>query len=308
MAWVTPRSWTPGELVTAGMMNTHVRDNLNALYLSVNTPNVCQGRLTLTTGLPVTIADVTGATTIYFTPYMGNKIALYDGAAWAIFTLTERSIALGTLTAALPYDVFIYSNAGTLTLEVLAWTNVNTRATNLVFQDGIYVKTGATTRRYLGTFYTTATTTTEDSFAKRLLWNYYNRLRRPLRIVEATDSWTYTTATFRQARASTANQVAVVIGVSEVFCQYQHARAGRGRHRGRLDHGDGYGLHQCAGTDRDCQRHHPDPGGAPETAWARVSLLHLARVELRYGDDHLVWRQRDDVPSVGPRRLGGGLT
>lgn len=31
MSWTTPRTWNPGELVTANMMNVHVRDNLNAL-------------------------------------------------------------------------------------------------------------------------------------------------------------------------------------------------------------------------------------------------------------------------------------
>lgn len=30
MAWTAPRTWTTGELVTASMMNTHVRDNLLA--------------------------------------------------------------------------------------------------------------------------------------------------------------------------------------------------------------------------------------------------------------------------------------
>lgn len=29
--WTTPRTWVPGELVTASMMNTHVRDNLNSI-------------------------------------------------------------------------------------------------------------------------------------------------------------------------------------------------------------------------------------------------------------------------------------
>ena len=31
MAWVSPRTWTAGETVTAALMNQHVRDNLNAL-------------------------------------------------------------------------------------------------------------------------------------------------------------------------------------------------------------------------------------------------------------------------------------
>src|SRR3990167_7040004 len=125
---------------------------------------VCDGRLTLTSGTPVTTADVTGATSIYFAPFKGNRIGLYDGSsAWAIYTFTELTLALGTLTSGLPYDVFAYDSSGTVTLEALAWTNGTTRATALTTQNGVLVKTGATTRRYLGTFYTTATTTTESS-------------------------------------------------------------------------------------------------------------------------------------------------
>lgn len=32
MAWTAPRTWTTAELVTASMLNTHVRDNLTSLY------------------------------------------------------------------------------------------------------------------------------------------------------------------------------------------------------------------------------------------------------------------------------------
>jgi hypothetical protein len=31
MAWTTPRTWTDGELVTAAIMNPHIRDNMNTL-------------------------------------------------------------------------------------------------------------------------------------------------------------------------------------------------------------------------------------------------------------------------------------
>jgi len=34
LAWSSPRTWTTGELVTASIMNAHVRDNLNALRSS----------------------------------------------------------------------------------------------------------------------------------------------------------------------------------------------------------------------------------------------------------------------------------
>ena len=173
-------------------------------------------RLTLTTAAPLPQTDVTGATTIYCCPYKGNRIALYDGSAnWNVRTSAQFSLALGTLTSGKPYDVFCYDNAGVPTLEFLVWTNDTGRATPLVYQDGVLVKSGATTRRYMGTFYTTATTTTEDSKANRYLYNYYWRSPRKLERRETNASWTYTTATWRQANAAAANQVNVLLGVDE---------------------------------------------------------------------------------------------
>lgn len=175
---------------------------------------LCEGRLTLTSGTAVTTADVTGAGTLYFTPFHGNRVALFDGSAWALYTFTELSLVL-TLTSGKPYDVFLYNNSGTLTLETLVWTNDTTRATALALQHGVYVKSGATTRRYLGTLYASGANTTEDSAAKMYLWNYYNRMPRHGRVADATASWAYTTATWRQANAAAANQVDLVVGVSD---------------------------------------------------------------------------------------------
>ena len=170
-------------------------------------------RLTLTTLTPVTTGDVTGATTIYMTPYKGNKIGLYNGTSWDLITTSEISLAIGTLTADIGYDVFCYNNAGTATLEFTAWTSATARATALVMQDGILCKTGALTRRYIGSFYTTTTTTTTDSVEKRYLFNYYNRARKSLYKSDSTATWNYTTATWRQARAAATNQVDLFIGV-----------------------------------------------------------------------------------------------
>lgn len=174
-------------------------------------------RLSLTTGVAVTTADVTGASaqTIYAVPYKGNRIALYNGTKWVQYTSAQFSLALGTLTATRPYDVFCYQNAGVPTLEFLAWTNGTTRATNLAYQDGVLVKSGDATRRYLGTFYTVNTTQTEDSVANRFLWNYYHRARRGMSRAETTATWAYSTNTLRQANASTSNQLNFVIGVAE---------------------------------------------------------------------------------------------
>jgi len=172
-------------------------------------------RLTLTTAVPVTTADVTGATTIFCCPYKGMNIALYDGANWNQRSSTQFSIALGTLTSSLPYDVFCFDNSTVPTLEILAWSNSTARATALVYQDGVLVKSGVTTRRYMGTFFTTSTTQTEDSVANRYLYNYSNRVARVMQRFESTASWNYTLATLRQANASTSNQINFIQGVAE---------------------------------------------------------------------------------------------
>lgn len=177
-------------------------------------PATCQGRLTLTTGVPVTISDVTAATTLYFTPYKGNLIGTYSGSAWSTGTFTEKSITLASLTANLPYDVFIVDS--TYALELVAWTNNTTRATALVLQDGIEVKSGATTRRYLGTICITGTTgQCEDSLAKRFVWNRYNRVTRAMLARTATTTWTYSTIAYRQANADAAYQLAMIAGLQE---------------------------------------------------------------------------------------------
>lgn len=154
-----------------------------------NLPGICNGRLTLTTATPVTTSNVSAAGTLYFTPYGGNKISLYDGTRWKVYTFTERSLSL-SLTSGSVYDVWLYDNAGTLTLETLVWTNSTTRATALTTQDGVLVKTGATTRRYLGTILASGTDTTEDSDSKRYVWNYYNRVPYKDFRKDTTDSWT----------------------------------------------------------------------------------------------------------------------
>jgi hypothetical protein len=174
-------------------------------------------RLTLTSGVAVTTTDVTGAGTLYATAFKGNRIALYDGSGtWNIISTSLEFSITTALTAGKPYDVFAYNNSGTPTLEMLVWTNDTTRATALALQNGVLVKSGQTTRRYLGTIYTSGANTMEDSYAKRYVFNYYNRVDRPMRAaLETADSWNYTTATWRQANANTANQLDCVIGVSE---------------------------------------------------------------------------------------------
>lgn len=180
-------------------------------------PSYCDGRLTTESGVPVSTSDRTSQGTIYFTPYLGNRITIYDGTRWKLYSFTERSLAL-TATVDKNYDVFIYDNSGTLTLELsAAWTNDTTRADALTTQDGVYVKSGATTRRWIGTIRASASNATEDSAAKRFVWSYHNRVDKSLRVTETADSWTYTSATYRSANNSTANRVQLVVGATDVL-------------------------------------------------------------------------------------------
>lgn len=174
------------------------------------------GRLTLTSGTPITTSDVTAATSVYFTPYLSGYQSVYNGSAWISIPFTEITIAVPASTSQM-YDVFGYNNNGVLGCDSpVAWTNDTTRATAIVLQNGRYVKSGDATRVYLGSFRTTTVSgQTEDSLAKRYVWNYYNRINRPMKVVDTTDSWSYNTITWRQSNNNTANQLDCVIGVSE---------------------------------------------------------------------------------------------
>jgi len=165
-------------------------------------------RLSLTTGVAVTTTDVTAAGTIYWTPHRHNVATYYTGTVWATKVQAQISLAL-TLTSGKNYDVF-YN--GTILSLSAAWTNDTTRANALGTQDGVTVLGSDATKLWVGTIRASGTNTTEDSATKRFVWNCYNRTPRTLLKLEATDSWTYSSATFRQANNSAANQVEVVNG------------------------------------------------------------------------------------------------
>lgn len=195
------------------------------------TPHAPGGRVTLTTALPVTIADVTAAATVYYTPTIGDLIPIYSGS-WAETTFAQLSLALdsdaghaGYHQSGKNFDLWVYNDGGTLRLGTgAAWTNDTTRSDAVVMQNGITLNNATMTLRYgsaagntvsvaasratlVGSMRATANGQTEDSFAKRFISNYYNDVPRPMRVMEATDAWSYATTTIRQANGSAANQL-----------------------------------------------------------------------------------------------------
>lgn len=178
-------------------LQTETENFLNTSLGIANTI-LAQGRLTLAASTPVPSSNITGATEVFYTPYLGNWISLYqEGGIWRPMQFTETYISLAGCPADTNYDIFGYNNAGSLALETAAWSNAATRATALALQDGIYVKSGDPTRRYLGSMRTTATAgQCEDSHSRRYLWNYLNQVQRKLYAADQT-SHTYSAVAYR---------------------------------------------------------------------------------------------------------------
>lgn len=214
---------------------TQLGSALDFLYASNVPPG---GRLTLTTGVPVTTAGVIAVNTVYYTPYKSDRIQLYTGTGtfWKWYTFTELSQLVTDTTkspaaggVSLNYDMFVWDDAGTLRCtRGPAWTSATARGTGagtteLEMFGGRYVNKVAITngpalRRglYVGSVRTLPASTFADGPDARFVWNNYNRVWRSIQPnAEATDSWAYSTATWRQANNAAANRLDFLVGLSE---------------------------------------------------------------------------------------------
>ncbi len=222
-----------------------------------------QGRLTFTTAVPVMTSDVTTATTVYFTPYQGNAMPYYNGIGWTVSRFTELSMALNASAqlADTNYDLFVASDSGTARLcSGPAWSSATARGTGagttqlstaagfLTNAVSMTCKYGASSFTvaanyglYVGTMRTTGTNgqsawtanpaaASGGGNARLYLWNMYNRVGVSATSEDSTDSWNYTTATWRSANNSASNRVSMVVGVAEdsVVSQYSVSAANSG--------------------------------------------------------------------------------
>lgn len=203
-----------------------------------------QGRLTLTSATPVLTATVSGATTIYYTPYVGNLVPIYDGtniiptACAELSNITSNSATGSAGPAAVAansiYDLFVWSNAGTPTLtRGPVWTNATTRSagTALTRVNGLWLNNASITNgpagsrgTYVGTVASNGSSQIDYIFgasasggtaASLMVWNAYNRVSTGTVVTDSGATYTYTSSTIRQARASAGNQVGFVLGLQE---------------------------------------------------------------------------------------------
>jgi len=187
------------------------------------------------------VTGVTGQTTVYYSPYRGQIIPLYDGTRFNCVDTGGEISQLTTDTTKSPaavaasscYDVFVWSDAGTIrATRGPAWTNVTTRSagTALTRQNGIYLNNASITNgpaalrgTYVGTICSNGSSTIDYSLSAAAstgsalslgVWNQYNRVMTTARVVDTT-SYTYAVATIREAHGATGNQISFVSGNGE---------------------------------------------------------------------------------------------
>jgi hypothetical protein len=216
--------------------------NASAASPSVPTP---QGRLTLTSGMPLIASDVLSATALYYTPDSGNLAPIYNGATFTPTEFSELTLTLASQHAlSTIYDVFIFSNAGVLTLVTgPAWSvstagsgarGTGASTTQLARVKGLYTnavamsgRNGATTysvganlATYLGSIFidgSAGQVTDHVSWGqnrKRGVWNAFNK--RNLILQGGTSgSWTYNTNAIRASNNDSANKLTVFCGLPD---------------------------------------------------------------------------------------------
>lgn len=219
-----------------------------------------QGRLTLTSGTPVLSSDVTAATTVYYTPYVGSLVPIYNGTSMVPTEFAELSLLLNSNHLANTiYDVFVFLNAGVATIGTgPAWSNSAAAAgargsgggtTQLSRVKGIWTNTVSMTARNGSTTYTVGPNlgvylgsilidgsagqvTCHSSYGQSRrwgVWNAYNRRQIRLKAGDASTSWTSINASgIHAANTNSANSLTVFCGLPEEVAELQYSSRAAG--------------------------------------------------------------------------------
>lgn len=209
-----------------------------------------QGRLTLTTGVPVMIADATAQTSVFYVPYVGLICPIYDGT-----NLVYSSIGSSGLTMTLNttnqvsgsvYDLFVFLNSGVVTIGAgPAWTSTTARGTgagttqisqiNGIWSNtvAIVLKNGVTTfgsvsanqATYVGSVYMTANGQTGVTMKPAAagggggniigVYNAYNRVRATSISRDSSAGYTYASSVWRAMDANNNNRITWVDGLQQ---------------------------------------------------------------------------------------------
>lgn len=225
--------------------------SLNGKTGAVTLGVVPQGRLTLQTGTPVMTSTQSAKTTVFYTPYNGPMVPIYDGTNMVptVFSelsqlTTDATKSPAAVAASSLYDMFVWNDAGTIRCtRGPAWTNDTTRSagTALVRVNGILLNNVSITNgpaasrgTYVGTVGSNASSSIDwilpgsaagGTAGVLNVWNAYNRVAFKGSVVDSTASWAYTTTTYRASDGSNNNRVTFISGLDENFISARMAVA-----------------------------------------------------------------------------------
>lgn len=214
-----------------------------------------QGRLTLTSNTSVMNADASAQTSIYYTPYNGSILPIYNGTEFVANVFSQLTLTLSTTNhpAGEVFDVYASVQSGTLTLSAMYWGGNTSRSmtaggktgignASITQKNGLWVNNVAISSSdafngstgyaiaqyqgtYLGTFYTTANGQTgmvcqpaaASGGTNNVLgvWNAYNQVKFQAVCRDSNASWTYNSTAPRAADSSAANRISWVDGLQQ---------------------------------------------------------------------------------------------
>ena len=205
-----------GTLVTATNYDLYVYDNAGSVAFDTIVPWINSGVAitAATNATPIVITTATHGVSagdeVYISGVQGNTAA---NGTWIAAAVSGTTI---TLTGSVGNAAYTAATG---------YLQARTAGTKPVLFEGVFTKTANRSRRYVGCFRTTSTTTTEDSGGrarttnvggKRFLWNVDNQVERSLSVLDTTASWSYVTDTIRQARATAGNKVEYLTGLADL--------------------------------------------------------------------------------------------
>ena len=266
-----PNGNTAGTAASSGVLPSMVWDRTNSIMYVCTTTGVAaaavwtainaasatavvtapQGYLTMTSATPIIVTEVVAGTAVYYTPFVGNLVPIYNGSRMVPTAFAELTLTLAAQhLASQIYDVFVFSNSGVVTLATgPAWTTPTAGAgargtgagtTELTRVVGYYVnavqitgRNGATTytisanqATYLGSIFMDGTNgqltchRTWGQSRKWGIWNAYNRQPIILRAGDSTASWVHA-STIRASNNDAANSLTVFAGLAEELYQFE---------------------------------------------------------------------------------------
>jgi len=229
---------------TTGNAAAAVWTALNAASATAAVPSP-QGRLTVTSGVPVISTDSPDKASVFYMPYTGNLIPIYNGTSFIPTTFAELTLTLvaGHASGNI-YDVYVWSESGVVTIGTSpVWSTITAgsgaRGTGastaeLARVQGMLVNANAMTMTnstntfsvganlgtYVGTILMSANgqVSCDTAFGQSKewgVWNAYNRKPIVILIGDATATWAYATGTIRQSRATAGNALIVLTGLAE---------------------------------------------------------------------------------------------